>query len=70
MKPPECRGQAWARSEADIHKASFIERRLFFLSGQRHCEEDASPSEAISLAAWRLLRATSALAMTIYKGMK
>lgn len=70
MTPPECRDQAWARSEADIHKASFIERRLFFLSDERHCEEDASPSEAISLAVWRLLRSTSALAMTIHKGMK
>jgi len=30
MKPSEYRNQAWAGSEAKIHKASFIERRLFF----------------------------------------
>jgi len=30
-KPSECRKQAWVGREAKIHKASFIERRLFYL---------------------------------------
>jgi hypothetical protein len=30
MKPSAYRWQAWAGSEANIHKASFTERRLFF----------------------------------------
>ncbi len=35
MKPNsfECRKQAQAASEANIHKASFFERRLFYLIG-------------------------------------
>lgn len=28
-----CRKQAWAGNESNIHKASFIERRLFYLMG-------------------------------------
>jgi hypothetical protein len=32
VKLSECRKQAWSGSEADIHKASFIERRLFYLN--------------------------------------
>ncbi len=31
MNLSECRKQAWAGREANIHKASFIERRLFYL---------------------------------------
>ena len=31
MNLSECRKQAWARREANIHKASFTERRLFYL---------------------------------------
>jgi hypothetical protein len=32
MMLSECQNQAWAGSEANIHKASFIERRLFYLN--------------------------------------
>lgn len=32
MTLSECRNQAWAGREAKIHKASFIERRLFYLN--------------------------------------
>jgi len=31
MNLSECRKQAWAGREANIHKASFTERRLFYL---------------------------------------
>jgi len=31
MNLSECRKQAWAGCEANFHKASFIERRLFYL---------------------------------------
>jgi len=33
-KPSESRRQAWAGSEANIHEASFFERRLFYLIGK------------------------------------
>jgi hypothetical protein len=32
MNLSECRNQAWAGREAKIHKASFTERRLFYLN--------------------------------------
>jgi hypothetical protein len=40
MTLSECRKQAWAGSEAIIHKASFTERRLFYLirHNNRHYE--------------------------------
>jgi hypothetical protein len=41
MKLSECQKQAWAESEANIHKASFIERRLFYLN-YRHLRPERS----------------------------
>jgi len=35
VKSSECRKQVWAESEANIHKASYIERRLFYLNRPR-----------------------------------
>ena len=32
MNLSECRKQAWAGREANTHKASFTERRLFYLN--------------------------------------
>jgi hypothetical protein len=80
-KLSECRKQAWVGSEANIHKASFTERRLFYLNHHRHCEEGALPDEAISPTVWEIALGTPALAggarenkyalaMTIYKGMQ
>ncbi len=34
VKPPECQKHAGAGSEANIHEASFFERRLFYLVGK------------------------------------
>ena len=69
-KPSECRKQAGAGREANTSKASFPERRLFYLNRHRHCEEGALPDEAISTCVWGLLRAKSALAMTIHRGLQ
>jgi hypothetical protein len=49
MKPYECRGQAWAGSEANIHKASFIERRLFFSFLQIASQSAKFPDFAVQL---------------------
>jgi hypothetical protein len=67
--------------EPNIYKASFTERRLFYLNHHRHCEEGAFPDEAISATVWGIASRTpalaggareneSALAMTNYKGMQ
>ena len=54
--PLVCRKQAGARviCEPKIHKASFIERRLYCFNHYRHREEGAFPDEAISAAVWRI----------------
>jgi|GEM_PF-3823084 len=77
-KPSECRKQAWAAREANLHGASFIERRLFYLNYRhlRHCEVGVLPNEAISTTVCGIASGTLALenkyalAVTIQMGMQ
>lgn len=70
-KLPECQKRAWSGSEANIHKASFTERRLFYLNYYCHCEEGVLPDVAISNMMWEIASGKNkyALAMTKFKGM-
>ena len=75
----ECRKQARAGSEANIHKASFIKRRLFYLNSYCHCEGVPCPKQSLILveiaSSGHLplaggARESTLLAMTMYKGMQ
>jgi hypothetical protein len=70
------------RYEANIHKASFTERRLFYLNRHCHCKEVVLHYESTAVLVrrnahlhWRAAQVLgkdqkNALALAVYKGMQ
>jgi len=72
MNLSECQKQAWAGCEANIYKASFIERRLFYLNRHVVTRKAFFPTRQ-SHVGERVLRIPSILLLKsklCYKGMQ